>query len=551
MTTYEVLHGDCRETLKTLPDESVHCVVTSPPYFGLRDYGTGKWEGGDPECSHENAFGKSRYDYKLNPGLGPTGVQDQSSNAASAVRPVVEECPDCGAARIDEQIGLEETPDAFVAELVGVFREIKRVLHPSGTVWLNLGDSYCSTAPGTMGDALRDGLSTNLSEETKESRRNMRPQTPSGMKPKDLIGIPWMVAFALRADGWYLRQDIIWNKPNCMPEPVKDRCTKNHEYIFLLSKSSSYFYDHYAIRQPVAQSSIDRALDRKNDINRTFHSKHPSAGKNAPIDVTSMWGRFVDPFTGANKRSVWTVTTQSYKKAHFATYPPDLIEPCILAGTSAHGACADCLTPWERVVHKPDMSKRPTRSENAKQNDLSIHLNNGWGEREKSSGQAWQKWRDENPDVSVGWRPGCECRGKLTYEEVTIPARMSQEQLLESGWGVNSKGEYAGENQKDYASSGAQGASDVKRRMIESATKPKVRKDWVYRSDIPLDEHPVVPCVVLDPFGGSGTTAGVAIKHGRQAILCELNPDYAGLIDERIHSIADFVEHDVEDMEWL
>lgn len=430
-------------------------------------------------------------------------------------------CGKCGARRVDSQIGLEPTPQGFVDALVGVFQEIKRVLHPSGTVWLNLGDSYCSTAPGTMGDPLPEGLSTNMSEDTRESRKNMRPPTPEGMKPKDLIGIPWMVAFALRADGWYLRQDIIWNKPNCMPEPVRDRCTKNHEYIFLLSKSRSYFYDHHAIKQPLAQASIDRALDRKNDINRTFRSKHPSAGKNGPIDVTSMWGRFVDPFTGANKRSVWTVTTQSYKKAHFATYPPDLIEPCILAGTSAHGACEDCLAPWERVVHKPDMSKRP---------NIETKFNEG---------------------VTTDWRPGCECRGTLTYEEVLIPAKMTQEQLLEAGWGVNSNGEYDGENQKDYASAKAQGASDVKRRMIESATKPRKRKDWVYRSDIPLSEHPVVPCTVLDPFGGAGTTAGVAIKHGRQAILCELNPEYADLMDERIRSIADFIEEDVADTEWL
>lgn len=464
MTTYEVLHGDCRETLKTLPDESVHCVVTSPPYFGLRDYGTGKWEGGDAECSHENAFGKSRYDYKLNPGLGTTGVQDQSSNAASALRPVAEECPDCGAIRIDDQIGLEETPDAFVGALVDVFREVKRVLHPSGTVWLNLGDTY--------GD-------------------------------KQLLGIPWRVAFALQADGWVLRQSIVWAKSKTMPEPVRDRCTRSHELIFMFAKQPRYFYDHVAIKEPVGQATL-AAVHRgeRQTLEQYKHDEGSRLGKRSPNHMFSNKEALDRMAAGRNKRDVWTINPKAFTGAHFAVYPPELIEPCVLAGTSAHGACADCGTPWVR-----------------NHND--------------------------------SWRPDCECRGELVREEVVIPAKMTQEQLLEAGWGANSDSGYGGENQKDYASAMAQGASDVKRRIIENATKERRKNVWVYRSDVPLEEHPVVPCVVLDPFGGSGTTAGVAIKHGRQAILCELNPDFAAIMDERIRSIAEFVEEDVEDMEWL
>ncbi len=511
--TYEVLHGDCRETLKTLPDESVHTVVTSPPYFNLRDYGTGHWEGGDPDCDHlmpEVGANASSTLYAKRNDDGTLAADRKGQTSGRRMYSHV--CGKCGARRVDSQIGLEPTPQGFVDALVDVFREIKRVLHPSGTVWLNLGDTY--------GDG------------------------------KQLLGIPWRVAFALQNDGWILRQDIIWNKPNCMPEPVKDRCTKNHEYIFLLSKSKSYFYDHNAIREPLKESSIARATG-KDGANRSFTSNHPSAGKNDAIEVDSMWGRFVDPHRGANKRTVWTVTTKSFRQAHFATYPPDLIEPCILAGTSAYGACGDCGTPWERVIHQPNMSDRPVRSADAKQNDPSIHVSNGWAEHPKSSGTEYQKWRDENPDRTVGWRPGCECHGKLVREEVVIPPKMTVEEVVETSWATNKDGSYRGENVKDYESAKAQGPSDVKRRIIEGATKPKVRKEWVYYPNIPLEEHPVVPCTVLDPFGGSGTTAGVAIKHGRQAVLCELNPEYAELIDARIRSISEHVEEDVADTEWL
>ena len=224
----KILQGSCLETLSSLEEKSVNTCVTSPPYWGLRDYGTG------------------------------------------------------------EQLGQEETPEKFVENLVNVFREVRRVLRDDGTVWLNLGDSYCGT--GHKGDTIdpryqgRNGQKVALNNKIQ------------GFKPKDLIGIPWRVAFALQADGWYLRQDIIWHKPNPMPEPVKDRCTKSHEYIFLLSKSSKYYYDNEAI-------------------------------KYGPEN--------------ANKRSVWTVPIASYSGAHFATYPPELIKPCILAGCREGGTVLD------------------------------------------------------------------------------------------------------------------------------------------------------------------------------------------------------------------
>jgi site-specific DNA-methyltransferase (adenine-specific) len=298
---YDVIVGDCVKGMQMLEAGSVHTCVTSPPYFGLRDY------------------------------------------------------------QMDGQIGLEDTPEAYVSRLVEVFREVRRVLRDDGTLWLNLGDSYAANrtyqVPSTKGGP-KHGPG--------QSAGGAGSVVPNGLKPKDLIGIPWRVAFALQADGWYLRQDIIWHKPNPMPESVKDRCTKAHEYVFLLSKGPRYYFDSEATKE-----SADPANHRKSaGVRRTApgSTAHggPASGERA--------------YETRNRRSVWTVTTKPYKGAHFATFPPDLIEPCILAGCPPGG-------------------------------------------------------------------------------------------------------------------------------------------------------------VVLDPFGGSGTTAGVALKHGRNAILCELNPDYDALIDARVDSI--------------
>jgi DNA modification methylase len=301
--TYTVLLGDCIASMRGLPDQSVNMCVTSPPYFGLRDYGH------------------------------------------------------------DGQIGLEATPDAFVARLVEVFREVRRVLRDDGTLWLNLGDSYSS-----------GGRTTQATPGEKVGHRGARveniPRPQDDAKPKDLLGIPWRVAFALQADGWYLRQDIIWAKPNPMPESVRDRCTKAHEYLFMLSKGPRYHYDADAIKEPAAESSLSRLAQ---NIEAQAGSTRVPGKTNGTMKAVGGDMR--------NRRSVWNVTTKPFKGAHFATFPPDLIEPCILAGCPVGGT-------------------------------------------------------------------------------------------------------------------------------------------------------------VLDPFGGSGTTAGVAVKHGRKAILCELNPEYAALVPDRVRAIA-------------
>ena len=285
MTT-KILKGNNLDTLKTLDDQSINTVVTSPPYWGLRDYGTGTWEGGDPDCPHMRTTKIS-----VNTATGHKGMADKGHAVGDAIYKDI--CPKCNAVRKDSQLGLEDTPEQFAHNLVMLFREIRRVLRDDGTVWLNLGDSYSSGGRRTT---------TNQSLRGDKDYGVTRPAPSEGIKPKDLIGIPWRVAFALQQDGWYLRQDIIWHKPNPMPESVRDRCTKAHEYIFLLSKNVKYYYDHEAIKEDCITNNN---------------------------------------YTKKNKRSVCTVTTKPFKGAHFATFPMDLIEPCILAGCPEGGTVLD------------------------------------------------------------------------------------------------------------------------------------------------------------------------------------------------------------------
>ena len=304
---------DCRDFLKSLPEKSVHTCITSPPYFGLRDYGN------------------------------------------------------------DAQIGLEETPEQFVEALVEVFRGVKRVLADDGTVWLNLGDSYA-------GHNKMLGL----------------------LKPKDLIGVPWLVAFALQRDGWYLRQDIIWHKPNPMPESVTDRCTKSHEYIFLLSKSQKYFFDSEAIKEPLKENTLQRY---KSGWNGNTERGYVGGKQNNFNKYCGKTEEEIEDIklVGRNKRSVWSVTTKSFKDAHFATYPPDLIIPCILAGTSEKGHCPECGKRWVRVVDR----QKGTSIDCPKTQD-SYKARGGVGVQYGTVGQNGSK-RIDATTKTIGWQPQCEC----------------------------------------------------------------------------------------------------------------------------------------------
>lgn len=289
MTTQRIIAGDCIAGLRTLPDASVHCCVTSPPYWGLRDYGH------------------------------------------------------------DGQIGLESTPEAYVARMVEVFREVRRVLRDDGTCWVNLGDSYaggggfapdapCNVARREMlaeGDCKQGAFNLSQRQHTRNKSGGIKPQ--GAIKAKDLVGIPWRVAFALQADGWWLRQDIIWHKPNPMPESVRDRCTKAHEYVFLLTKSERYYYDAEAVSEAVScvrgpgNKKPLKGVAEDGDKHRTRAGLHLAAER---------W-RESGPPESRNRRSVWTITTKPYSGAHFAVMPPDLVEPCIKAGCPEDGTVLD------------------------------------------------------------------------------------------------------------------------------------------------------------------------------------------------------------------
>lgn len=266
-----ILNGDWIENLKTLPDCAVQCCVTSPPYWGLRDYG------------------------------------------------------------VAGQLGLEKTPEEYVEKMVIGFREVRRVLKDDGTLWLNLGDSYASDTKGSGGGGITSGLNCKRSEDgsfhpdNKSVRHFNARKVQHGLKPKDIVGIPWRVAFALQSDGWYLRQDIIWAKPNPMPESVTDRCTKSHEYIFLLSKSARYYYDADAVKEDSVTDPNSKAammFGSANGKNNTSVLAHAA-------DLGHKW----DISPTRNRRSVWTITTKPYKEAHFATFPEEIPRTCILAGS--------------------------------------------------------------------------------------------------------------------------------------------------------------------------------------------------------------------------
>ena len=337
--TVQVINSDAREALAAMPAGSVHCAISSPPYWSLRDYGLEPvvWGGDD----HEHEWGEEMVQ-------GQRGkVGDASTLDGGNQRPESDDgpqaarqgafCRRCPAWR--GSLGLEPTPELYVEHIVQVMRLVRRVLRDDGTLWLNLGDSYTRGGrrerepgksklhPAFVGDAYADGL---------------RPDTPPGLKPKDLVGIPWRVAFALQADGWYLRSDIVWAKLNPMPESVTDRPTRSHEYVFLLSKSARYYYDADAIREPGQDwGPRDRSEWRARETGIQSGGK-PHTGC---IDG--------DFSAGRNRRSVWEIATQPYPGGHFAVFPEKLVEPCILAGTSERGCCPECGARWERVGSLP------------------------------------------------------------------------------------------------------------------------------------------------------------------------------------------------------
>lgn len=312
-----ILFGDCRQSLQQMIAEGrkAQMCVTSPPYLGLRDYGTGQWEGGSADCDH--VVGEMRR------GLGLAASPANTRGGAKKVAETADikaarECPKCGARRADAQLGMEATVEEYVENLVAVFRLVRDILTDDGVLWLNLGDTYA----GKGGQSPQSGPLFKGRARQRENICVSARRSGDGIKPKDLMGVPWEVAFALRRDGWYLRQDIIWRKPNPMPESVKDRCTKSHEYIFLLSKSADYHYDHQAIKEPTVYGNSGRRSATPDQLNPNRKRNDRKVGASFRAITTLR-----------NKRSVWDVATRPYKDAHFAVFPEKLVEPCILAGS--------------------------------------------------------------------------------------------------------------------------------------------------------------------------------------------------------------------------
>ena len=386
---YTILQGDALAMLRTLPDESVHCCVTSPPYFGLRDYGTAEWRGGDADCDHKPG-NDSR--------VGRTGLQSGTKTAGHKGEGFGATCGKCGAVRVDNQIGLEPTPEEYVMRLVDVFREFRRVLRDDGVLWVNIGDSYANGGMGRWDDETMPrpkGGHGDAAEPGYYQNRN----TPPGLKPKNLIGIPWRLAFALQADGWWLRSDVIWHKPNPMPESVTDRPTKAHEYLFLLTKSARYFYDAQAIAEAVSEvwaTATNSWEQRKARGEPTRRGETPYFSNGfAP-------GGFAPGGNGTrNRRSVWTVATEPTPYAHFATMPTALIEPCILAGTSQRGVCPACGAPWARVVETGELAGEK-KIQNGHRPAADVRGVSATG-MVRSNGRTWRE------KIDHGWTPTCTC----------------------------------------------------------------------------------------------------------------------------------------------
>lgn len=434
MQRNKVYHGDSREVLKLFPDNSVDCSITSPPFFGLRDYGTGKWVGGDAECEHSggghNQVAQTKYR------VSESVVTSRGSRGGG------DRCVKCGAERVDKQIGLEITPERYVYNLVKVFDEVKRVLRPHGTLWLNLGDSYAGGGrAGNNPDYHKvhkmfgkDGHNPGVFGKVQK--------VPDGLKAKDIIGIPWRMAFALQGfavvpfyrfsswsnmlikamevkdwelvkfvqmmllsmdllnglqeSGWYLRQDIIWSKPNPMPESVTDRCVKSHEYIFQLSKSKNYYFDHEIIKERA--TGLNPGNKKPVRAEGNYHKKGTVSANLHLIGAKEV----------RNKRSVWHVATQPFAKAHFATFPPKLIRPIILAATSHEGYCPHCHKPWVRVIEK---EVNYTHDGNSK--TLYDNLSSA-GRLAKLRQEARRRGVEySNYTRTMGWNPSCKCEGNV------------------------------------------------------------------------------------------------------------------------------------------
>lgn len=515
-TTPLIVHGDALATLRRLPSDTFHAIVSSYPYWGLRDYGrcpcaskgepdpacsicagTGRismetvWDEPPEGCVHQWETTYSYWDNRHAAALAADGVDDLGSKVDRRGKVASTRCPSCGAWK--GAFGLEPSVAMYVAHAVQIGEELRRVLRPDGTLWLNLGDSYSGSGRGPEG-GLKSTIKVGETRATQGSSNGLVRERPEGLKPKDLVGVPWRVAFAYQSAGWYLRCDVIWAKPNPMPESVRDRPARSHEYIFLLTKSGRYFYDNDAVKNPLAAATLRELSTRYEGIAKKAYegtgAQDPSATKTRVVDgirervrqlglktyegirqdgspaevEARIIGSALASQVGSNLRSVWPIATEPYPGAHFATFPRRLVETCLKAATSSAGCCASCGAPYER--------------------------------RYEETGEVVPA---QDPDGPNGRR----------LERMAVE---SQDRPL-----VKEGGEPAG-----------------------ARTLPRaVRRDlgFVKACDCPGAER--LPCLVLDPFSGSGTTCDVARSMGRRSVGIELNPLYVTMARERVGHYRD------------
>lgn len=565
--TVRFYQGHVIDVLKRLPAQSVHCVVTSPPYWGLRDYGTGQWEGGNPECDHLQAIekrkaasGTSTLGYPSDGGQRRI-TDDNQYFTGSKQQQYKDQCKKCGARRVDMQIGSEPSPDCltrgqaqcgrcFVCSLVAVFREVRRVLRDDGTCWINLGDTYGTGKCGggtVFSNGRTDGKPNSSSEKYPEgkgdvipSRASMKTRTSEVTVPSgNLLGMPWRVALALQADGWTLRQDIIFAKKSPMPESVQNRCTKSHEFVFLLTKGMKYFYDAEAIKEksvdPVGsqkryesnfggaknealveanKDGIGRRTsvigDREFDGSRNKRDVWSLPEERALLDWLSV--NHPDTLTqylneSRNKGDVWRIASQGYPGCHYATFSSSLITPMILAGTSEKGCCAKCGKPWKRVTEEKKLTReRP--NEYVKRTG------------EKGTGNSCANTVAGVEVKTVGWNPDCDC-----YNSEDGKCRKCG-----ADWSVQTS---KGASYKPVVvAPGIRNVDDSRQDKTRKISGPEYNAqmtkiktiDRGYPCQCFVNE--VVPCTILDPFIGSGTTAAVCLEKGRRCIGIDLSEEY-------------------------
>lgn len=498
-----IYHGNCIDILRSWPDNFVHMVVTSPPYFALRNYSVEPsiW-GGAVDHAHEwrarryytekSAGGSSAESFAT---AGP-----ENAERLKAARWREDAWCECGAWR--GCLGLEPNVQMFVQHLVDIFREIRRVLRPDGCCFINIGDSF-NAYNGNRGD----GGDLNARADAG------RPELPSGaglsdvtLKNKDLLLVPHRLVIALQADGWYVRNDLIWDKSEqCMPESVRDRHTRAHEFIFHLTKSEDYFWDAEAIKEPCKSgiADIKKMEEQRTRLGgKTFVDKDPLNKANASTNIGKKRG-VGDP-SGRNPRTVWklgrigsAIPWEETGVTHFATYPEELPRRCIVAATSEYGVCAKCGAQWERLIEKFSVKDGETYDEQMQR------ARDGYTPEQQTNRREghWQPPRkqaiSQSDSRTIGWQPICECHGRFRtdeYEDIEVE--------------FDDNGE-------------------------PTEAKTVVKKRRLYESKLPLAEHPRAKSIVLDPFMGSGTTGFVAAQLNRAFLGCEANPDYARLAERR------------------